>query len=85
MRTTSILSDTVSPADAAAPPVPALRLPAPRYGSGAEQDALAGRTEAMLAAHVPLTLLLDLADPDGPHSDDLLHDEPGSSDWLRRT
>jgi len=84
MRTTSILSDPTGPADAA-PQIPTLRVPDPRRSPGAQQDALAGRTEAMLAAHVPLTLLLDLADPDGPHSDELLHAEPGSADWLRRT
>ena len=44
--------------------------------------ALRGRTEALLAAHVPLTLLLDLADPFGPHSSDVFDAEPGSSDWL---
>ncbi len=40
------------------------------------------RTSALLAAHVPLTLLLDLADPSGPHSRDLLAEEPGDADWL---
>lgn len=84
MRTRSILSDPTGPTDVA-PQVPVLRVPDPRRSTSAQQDALAGRTEAMLAAHVPLTLLLDLADPAGPHSDDLLHDEPGSADWLRRT
>ena len=39
----------------------------------------------LLAAHVPLSLLLDLADPTGPHSRELLTEEPGSADWLRRT
>lgn len=40
---------------------------------------------ALLAAHVPLSLLLDLADPTGPHSRDLLAEEPGSADWLQRS
>lgn len=38
---------------------------------------------ALLAAHVPLSLLLDIADPTGPHSRDLLAEEPGCADWLR--
>ena len=38
---------------------------------------------ALLAAHVPLSLLLDLADPDGPRSTDLLTAEPGTAEWLR--
>jgi len=42
----------------------------------------ADRTCALLAAHVPISLLLDLADPGGPHSRELLADEPGSADWL---
>ncbi len=49
----------------------------------------AGRTAghtpaALLAAHVPLSLLLDIADPTGPHSRELLAEEPGSADWLHR-
>lgn len=43
---------------------------------------LAHRTEELLAAHVPLTLLLDLTDPEGPRSAELLRDEAGSADWL---
>lgn len=45
-------------------------------------DRLASRTHALLAAHVPLSLLLDLGDPGGPHSSDLFVDEPASLDWL---
>jgi hypothetical protein len=47
-------------------------------------DELARRTTALLAAHVPLSLLLDLADPAGPRSDELLRTEPGAADWLPR-
>ena len=43
----------------------------------------ASRAAALLAAHVPLSLLLDLADPSGPRSDDLMTAEPGTADWLR--
>ncbi len=57
------------PSLVATPPVPA-----PRH---ATRD-----VPSLLAAHVPLSLLLDLADPLGPHSDDLLVAEPGCSDWL---
>ena len=41
------------------------------------------RAESLLAAHVPLSLLLDLVDPGGPRSRDLLTAEPGTADWLR--
>ena len=56
-------------------PLSAHVVPAPRQVS---RD-----VPALLAAHVPLSLLLDIADPSGPHSDDLLVAEPGCSDWLR--
>lgn len=49
-----------------------------------DADALATRTQALLASHVPLTLLLDLADPGGPHSADLMWNEAGAADWLPR-
>ena len=65
-----------------APPVgraPAAGLP----GAEGLRTLLAGRTGALLAAHVPLTLLLDLADPLGPDSADLLATEAGCADWLR--
>lgn len=45
-------------------------------------EALADRTGALLAAHVPLSLLLDLADVYGPHSGDLFTVERGLLDWL---
>lgn len=40
--------------------------------------------ERMLAAHLPLSLLLDLADPAGPQSGDLLMAEAGDAGWLSR-
>ena len=49
----------------------------------ASAPAAPSRAAALLAAHVPLSLLLDLADPRGPRSDDLLTAEPGTADWLR--
>jgi hypothetical protein len=45
-------------------------------------DELADRIAALLAAHVPLSLLLDLGDPAGPHSRDLFAAEAGQADWL---
>ena len=41
------------------------------------------RTVALLRAGVPLTLLLDLADPTGPHSDQRYALEGGDARWLR--
>jgi hypothetical protein len=43
---------------------------------------LVRRTEALLAAGVPLTLLLDLAEPLGPRSAVLLREEGGDASWL---
>ncbi len=43
---------------------------------------LAARTEALLRAHVPLTLLLDLASSEGPRSRELYAAEPGDVSWL---
>lgn len=40
------------------------------------------RVRSLLAAHVPLSLLLDLADPAGPQSRALLDAEAGAADWL---
>lgn len=60
-------------------------VPAPRQGRRPDAAWLARRTRALLASHVPLTLLLDLADPLGPDSRSLLVDEPGAVDWLRRS
>lgn len=37
--------------------------------------------EALLQAHVPLTLLIDLASGD-PHSDELFAEEGGCFDWI---
>ena len=67
-------------------PDPPAAVPAagPAPGAAAARDAGAARTAALLAAHVPLSLLLDLADPAGPHSRDLLRDEPACTRWLRR-
>ncbi len=38
----------------------------------------------MLGAHLPLSLIMDLVMPAGPHSRDLLVAEPGDTSWLDR-
>ena len=41
------------------------------------------RTRGLLAAHVPLSLLLDLAEPDGPDSAACYVREGGDTTWLQ--
>jgi hypothetical protein len=48
------------------------------------QEQLVSRTRALLRAGVPLTLLLDLADPAGPDSVGHFDSEPADLSWLRR-
>lgn len=57
---------------------------APTAGPVGSRRPAAQTPATLLAAHVPLSLLLDIADPTGPHSRELLAEEPGSADWLRR-
>lgn len=40
------------------------------------------RTHALLCSGVPLSLLMDLADPDGPRSAELYDDELPDLSWL---
>jgi hypothetical protein len=54
----------------------------PRATRALEVPGLARRTEALLRAGVPLTLLIDLADDD-PHSRDRYVGEGGDASWLR--
>jgi hypothetical protein len=49
-----------------------------------EQAFLAGRTRSLLHAGVPLSLLLDLADPHGPASREVYAHEPGDAGWVPR-
>lgn len=35
-----------------------------------------------LRSHVPITLLMDLSSPDGPHSAEIAEQEGGDADWL---
>lgn len=55
-------------------PLPARELDVP---------VLTHRTADLLRDHVPLTLLLDLAEADGPRSEARYADEGGDADWLR--
>ena len=57
-----------------------LAVPAPR--PALDLQVLVRRTSDLLAAGVPLTLLLDLGDADGPHSSQRYTTEGGSADWL---
>ena len=55
----------------------------PPTRSPVELPALIARTEALLRAHVPLSLLLDLVAADGPRSHALYSAEPADDAWLR--
>jgi hypothetical protein len=58
-------------------------LPAPRRA--VDLPALVARTQALLDSGVPLTLLLDLAEPEGPRSEALYQAEGGwDAGWLDR-
>ena len=48
-----------------------------------ELDLLVRRTSALLRAGIPLTLLLDLADPAGPDSAGRFASETADLSWLR--
>ncbi len=54
--------------------------PEPQAGD----EALARRTQQMLREHVPLTLLLDLADQAAPESQRFYQAEGGSAEWADR-
>ena len=43
---------------------------------------LTRRTSALLEAGVPLTLLIDLCDSQGPHSQQRYVEEGGCADWI---
>lgn len=45
-------------------------------------DEMVARTSALLADGIPLSLLLDLASPRGPHSAELWADEAPDLHWL---
>ncbi len=67
----------MSPTRTVPPDLPAARRE-PEHGGARGRPA-----QALLAAHVPLSLLLDLAQPGGPRSAELLTGEPGDTAWLR--
>ncbi len=58
--------------------------PGPVSDTSGDTDVLARRTHALLLAHVPLTLLADLADPAGPDSSAVYAAEPADAAWLNR-
>ena len=56
------------------------RTPAAWAQAPEPQDPVMG----LLGAHLPLSLIMDLVMPAGPHSRDLLVAEPGDTSWLDR-
>jgi hypothetical protein len=62
--------------------VPPAVLPATSRRT-ADLPGLVARTQALLDGRVPLSLLLDLADPQGPRSAALYQDEAADCSWLR--
>ncbi len=62
--------------------------PLPRPDPNEQRDfdlpVLTHRTADLLRDHVPLTLLLDLAEENGPRSADRYADEGGDATWLER-
>ena len=64
------------------PVLAALDLPAAR--PAVDVGVLVRRTHQLLAAGVPLTLLLDLADPSGPRSAARFASESADVDWVPR-
>ena len=59
------------------------QLRAPRRSAAVDLPVLRQRTRDLLAAHVPLALLLDLAEPKGPDSAGCYAREGGDTTWLR--
>ena len=57
-------------------------LPAPR--PALDVAVLVRRTQDLLAAGVPLTLLLDLGEATGPHSEERYTAEPADVSWVPR-
>ncbi len=66
-------SGVVAVVPARRPPIPTRRL---------EVAGLMRRTHDLLASRVPLTLLIDIGDPAGPHSTERFTDEGGDAGWL---
>ena len=61
-----------------------LTSPDPRPARELDLPVLTHRTADLLRDHVPLTLLLDLAEDDGPRSAVRYADEGGDATWLER-
>lgn len=59
-----------------------LARPAPTALHDVDVPVLTHRTAELLRDHVPLTLLLDLAEAEGPRSELRYIDEGGDASWL---
>ena len=67
-----------------APPFRAADEPVlPRPRRAVDLPTLREHTQSLLAAHVPLSLLLDLAEPHGPDSSGCYAREGGDTSWLQ--
>lgn len=64
------------------PVLVALGTPEARHS--VDVGVLVRRTRRLLAAGVPLTLLIDLSDPDGPHSAARFASEQADLSWVPR-
>ena len=60
------------------------RTGVPERRSAHDQDPRVARTSALLRAHIPLCLLLDIADPAEPDSAGCFAQEGADLDWLPR-
>ena len=72
------------PLDSQEPTVdPVLAVPAlPGPRQSIDVAVLVRRTQDLLAAGVPLTLLLDLGESTGPHSEERYSAEPADLSWV---
>ena len=61
---------------------PSTIVPIPFGPHNVDVPSLTRRTTALLQAGIPLTLLIDLSDPAGPHSQQVYAAEGGSANWL---
>ena len=72
----------MTPSHALHAPMARVQLRAPHRSAAVDLPVLRQRTRDLLAAHVPLALLLDLAEPKGPDSAGCYAREGGDTTWL---
>lgn len=72
----------MTPLHALHAPMARVQSRAPRRSAAVDLPVLRQRTRDLLAAHVPLALLLDLAEPKGPDSAGCYAREGGDTTWL---